>query len=84
VEERGFFQWVDHREAGRHRYPGMAWKLSKTPGSIRIPANCLGEHNHYVLKTFLGLSDEEIAQLEAEQIIGDTYLPTADTDKSAV
>ena len=84
VEERGFFESVDHREAGRHRYPGVVWKLSKTPGSIRIPANCLGEHNEYVLKTFLGLSDEEIAQLAEDQIIGDTYLPTADTDKSAV
>ena len=41
----------------------MAWKLSKTPLIIRIPANCLGEYNEYVLGSLLGLSQDELAQL---------------------
>ena len=48
----------------------MYAKFSKTPGSIRTPAPCLGEHNQYVFGDLLGLSQEEIAQLEEEGIIG--------------
>ncbi len=48
----------------------MYAKLSKTPGSIRMPAPCLGEHNQYVFGELLGLSQEEMAQLEEEGIIG--------------
>ena len=56
----------------------MAWKLSKTPLIIRIPANCLGEYNEYVLGSLLGLSQDELAQLEADQTIGTEYLPGSD------
>ena len=56
--------------AGSHPYVGMYAKLSKTPGSIRKPAPCLGEHNQYVLGELLGLSTEEMNQLEKDSIIG--------------
>ena len=78
VNERGFFEEVTHKEAGTHLYPGMNWKFSKTPLSIRIPANCLGEHNEHVFGNLLGLSQDEIAQLETDQIIGTEYLPGSD------
>lgn len=72
---RGFFEVVNHREAGTHRYPGMLWKMSGTPLSIRKAPPCLGEHNDYVFKDVIGMSDDEIAALEKEQIIGgDEYL----------
>ncbi len=72
---RGFFEVVSHREAGTHRYPGMLWKMGKTPLSIRKPPPCLGEHNDHVFKDVIGMSDDEIAELEKEQIIGgDEYL----------
>jgi len=48
----------------------MYAKFSKTPGSIRMPAPCLGEHNQYVFGELLGLSQEEMVQLEEEGIIG--------------
>jgi crotonobetainyl-CoA:carnitine CoA-transferase CaiB-like acyl-CoA transferase len=67
---RGFFERVSHREAGTHLYPGMLWKMSETPISIRKPPPCLGEHNSYVFKEVLGMSDEKIAELEKEKIIG--------------
>lgn len=70
LNERGFFEVVTHPEAGTHPYIGMYAKLSKTPGHIRMPAPCLGEHNHYVLGELLGLSREEITQLEEAGIIG--------------
>lgn len=75
--ERGFFETVHHPEAGDHTSFGISWKLSRTPGNVRLPAPCLGEHNQYVLHDLLGISDEEIRQLEAEQIIGTEPLETA-------
>jgi crotonobetainyl-CoA:carnitine CoA-transferase CaiB-like acyl-CoA transferase len=48
----------------------MPIKLSKTPPYPRRPAPCLGQHNEYVLGEILGLSQEEIAQLEEKDIIG--------------
>lgn len=74
LKERGFFREVTHCEAGTHRYPGMCFKFSRTPADIRLPPNCLGEHNEYVFGEILGMSKEEIAQLEEEEIIGTTYL----------
>ena len=35
LNARGFFETVTHRACGTHCYPGMLWKMSKTPGSIR-------------------------------------------------
>lgn len=78
LNDRGFFEEVTHKEAGTQRYPGMTWRMSKSEGRIRIPANCLGEHNHEVLMGLLGLSEEEISQLEADQIIGTEFLPGSD------
>ena len=75
LKERGLFEWVTHPEAGTHPYIGMSAKLSETPGSIRRPAPCLGEHNEYVLGELLGLSKEEIAELEKARIIGKTPFP---------
>jgi crotonobetainyl-CoA:carnitine CoA-transferase CaiB-like acyl-CoA transferase len=72
LNERGFFETVTHPEVGPYPYIGMYAKLSKTPGSIRRPAPCLGEHNRYVLGELLKLSQEEIAQLEEKGITGTT------------
>ena len=77
LNERGFFLEVTHREAGTHRYPGMFFRYSKTPAGIRIPPNCLGEHNEYVFGEILGMSREEITKLEGEHVIGTEYLPDA-------
>lgn len=72
---RGFFEIVSHREAGTHVYPGILWKMANAPLGIRRPPPCLGEHNDYVFKQVIGLSDGEIAELEKEQLIGgDEYV----------
>jgi crotonobetainyl-CoA:carnitine CoA-transferase CaiB-like acyl-CoA transferase len=71
---RGFFETVMHRECGTHRYPGMLWKMSKTPGRIRSAACCLGEHNDYVYRQLLGMSAEELARWRQAGHIGDTYI----------
>jgi crotonobetainyl-CoA:carnitine CoA-transferase CaiB-like acyl-CoA transferase len=74
LKARGFFVSVTHPESGMHDYPGMLWKMSRTPGSFRSPACCLGEHNDYVYRELLGLDDAEISRLRADGHIGDTYV----------
>ncbi len=72
---REFFEEHTHPQAGTHRYPGPLWKFSKTPIHIQRVAPGVGQHNDYVLGEILGLSKEEMAELEEEQYIGTNYLP---------
>lgn len=75
LNERGFFQELSHPEAGTHRYPGVSWRMSQTPGRLRLPAPCFGEHNHYVFGELLGMSDDDIWQLADEGVSASEPLP---------
>ena len=75
LEERNFFQEVTHEECGTHMYPTFGFRMSRTPNSIRRPPVRLGEHNEYVYKELLKVSDEEYHQLEEEGHIGMDYAP---------
>ncbi len=70
--------WVEHThpDAGTWEMESPPWKLSRTPGHIRLPAPGFGEHNSYVLRDLLGLGEEAIAQLYAEGVT------TGDPDES--
>ena len=58
------FLWeLEHREIGKHHYDGVPLVLSKTPSELKMPAPCLGEHNEYVYKEVLGMSEEEYVDL---------------------
>lgn len=70
LQARDFFEMVEHPWIGRYRYPGQLWKFSKMYEPVRIPPNGLGEHNGYVYGTLLGMSADEIKDLEAQGIIG--------------
>jgi crotonobetainyl-CoA:carnitine CoA-transferase CaiB-like acyl-CoA transferase len=75
LNARGFFQNIDHAETGSYRYPGFLWKMSETPMTVRNPPCTMGEHNEYVFKEVLGMSEEEIATLTEEKVIGgDRYV----------
>jgi crotonobetainyl-CoA:carnitine CoA-transferase CaiB-like acyl-CoA transferase len=49
---------------------GPPARLSETPGAVRLPAPLLGEHTDAVLKTRLGLTDDELARLRRDRVIG--------------
>ncbi len=67
---RGFWDVVNHPEAGTYTQVSTPWRLSKSPRRPTTPSPSLGEHNHDVLGDLLGLSGQEIAALEAQGIIG--------------
>jgi len=75
LRERGFFQRLSHPEAGSHLYPGVSWKMGRTPGSLRLPAPCFAEHNEYVFGQLLGMSADEISRLAEEGVTASEPLP---------
>jgi crotonobetainyl-CoA:carnitine CoA-transferase CaiB-like acyl-CoA transferase len=67
---RGFFEDVGHRLNARTPHSTLPFKLSRGPDRVHVhSAPLLGEHNHEVLSE-LGLTDDEIAELEAQGVIG--------------
>ena len=68
--ERGTFITVDHPQVGPRQYPGIPWKMSRTPGEVRWPSPTLGQHNREVLGGLLGLTRTEIDSLESGGVIG--------------
>jgi len=67
---RDFFEVVDHPVNGRARLSTVPMRFSAGPGVFHTqPAPLLGQHNHELLAE-LGLSAAEIAELEADGVIG--------------
>ncbi|MBM3140720.1 MAG: CoA transferase [Chloroflexi bacterium] len=50
-------------------YQGIPWKLTKTPGVIRLPVAATGEHNAEVYGELLGLDAAELERLRAAGVI---------------
>jgi crotonobetainyl-CoA:carnitine CoA-transferase CaiB-like acyl-CoA transferase len=67
---RQFFETVDHDVVGTHPVPGQPFRVSGVDRWIRSPAPWLGQHNEEVLCGLLGVSREELADLEARGVIG--------------
>jgi benzylsuccinate CoA-transferase BbsF subunit len=75
---RGFFNPITHPAAGTHLYPGPLGKLANTAdGPPFRPAPTLGQHNEYVYKDIIGLSDQDYQKLVDDDIIGTIYQETA-------
>lgn len=69
LRERSFFEKVSHPEVGEYPYIGPRGRFSRTPGQIRQPAPCFGEHNHYIFGKLLGLSEGEIVRLGEQKVL---------------
>ena len=60
---------LPHAKVGAVTVPGVAVKLSDTPGAVRRLGPELGEHNAEVYRELLGLDADEIARLRAAEVI---------------
>lgn len=67
LRERGFFLEIRHPLCGPRKYARLPIRFSETVPLIERPAPCLGEDNVYVLKGLLGLSEEEVKELEKKR-----------------
>ena len=71
MRHRGFFEVEEHPVTGSHPIPVMPFRFRHHPEPwLRRPAPTLGQHNHEVLGGILGLTDDELAELEASGIVG--------------
>jgi len=70
VKARGIIWEAEHPTAGTVRAPGFPVKMSETPGSYRLPAPQLGEHNEEILTQLLGYSKEQVEDLRKAGILG--------------
>jgi crotonobetainyl-CoA:carnitine CoA-transferase CaiB-like acyl-CoA transferase len=77
LRARGFFQPLEHVEAGTYDYPGTLWRVDGQRPPLRRAPPRLGEDNEYVFKELLGLTEEEYRELEAEGHIGMDYVEGA-------
>ena len=66
---RGMVVEVEHPKAGKMKTLGIPAKMSETPGRIRFPSPTLGQHTEDVLKGMLALSDRDIEQLRANNVV---------------
>lgn len=65
IRHRGTVVETVHPTAGRIRQVNPPARFSKTPASLHRPAPCFGEHTDEVLRTVLGRSAAEVAELRA-------------------
>jgi crotonobetainyl-CoA:carnitine CoA-transferase CaiB-like acyl-CoA transferase len=68
LQARGAFVEVDHPGEGRRRFAGAPWVMSG-PGVETQRAPLLGEHNDYVFRQILGLTEQEISRLQRDGVL---------------
>ena len=66
---REMFETVEIAAGDRVKIPAVVPKLSETPGGTDWIGAKLGEHNDEIYRDYLGMSDGEIDDLKAQEII---------------
>ena len=71
LAHRRFWETVAHPVAGEIQVPGMPFRFASLdePWTRSAPPT-LGQHNHQILTALVGLSDDEISELESKSVIG--------------
>ncbi|WP_096289677.1 CaiB/BaiF CoA transferase family protein [Mycobacterium ahvazicum] len=71
LDARGFYEEFEHPITGPHRYPGWPFRIRPGPDHHhRSAPPTLGQHNDEILRG-LGLSDDEVATLRDQRVIGE-------------
>jgi crotonobetainyl-CoA:carnitine CoA-transferase CaiB-like acyl-CoA transferase len=76
LRERGFFERVHHKFTGTYEWAEMPFKMPASGLRIERPPVGLGEHNEYVYKQLIGVSDAEYEDLLARGEIGTEFDPS--------
>ena len=70
LRARHYFETPEHPVVGAMPIPSMPFRFEQTERWLRTPAPTLGQHNERVLRGLLGLSADEVRDLEAGGVIG--------------
>jgi crotonobetainyl-CoA:carnitine CoA-transferase CaiB-like acyl-CoA transferase len=74
LQARGLYQDLEHPVVGTQPCTGLPVRWSGIDQWLRTPAPTLGQHSREVLSRVLGLSDADLDELEAADVIG--YQPS--------
>ena len=69
VKARGSLIEVEDKDFGPIKLPNMVAKFSRTPGAIKFTGGDKGEYNKQIYCDLLGLSPEELAKLQEDEVI---------------
>lgn len=75
ARERGAVVKISDRRGGEITVPNTPWRFSSARSGVTGEVAHRGEHNREVLRELLDMSDEEIAKLEADEVLS-SRLPT--------
>jgi benzylsuccinate CoA-transferase BbsF subunit len=74
LNARGFFESLPTAdEQKRYRYPGLMFRMARTPNALHSGPVRLGEHNREIYCDLLGYSEEQLAALEQQGLVATAY-----------
>ena len=73
---RGFFEELPTGDEQRpYLYPGLIFRMARTPNALRTGPVRLGEHNREIYCDLLGYAPDELAALEQQGHVGTAHPP---------
>ena len=69
LQARQTYMEVEHPATGVDWVANSAWRMSENPTEIHHRSPLFGEHNNYVFRELLAMTDEEITRLEEQKVI---------------
>jgi len=69
LQHRGHFQYLDHPEMGPYASDRSEMNFSLTPGKLDRPAPLMGQHNEYVLRELIGVSEDDFQSLVSDGVL---------------
>ncbi len=85
LNSRGFFEALPTGSDGQnYRYPGLMFRMSRTPNALRTGPVLLGEHNRDIYCGLLGYTETDLAELEDKGLVGTTFPQTVWRPESGV
>ncbi|ETX04137.1 MAG: hypothetical protein ETSY2_30550 [Candidatus Entotheonella gemina] len=74
LNARGFFESLPTADEQKHyRYPGLMFRMARTPNALHAGPARLGEHNREIYCDLLGYSEEQLAELEQQGLVATAY-----------
>jgi crotonobetainyl-CoA:carnitine CoA-transferase CaiB-like acyl-CoA transferase len=70
LQARSYFETPEHPVVGAMPLPSLPFRYASVDRWLRTPAPTIGQHNEPVLCGILGLSRDQLRDLEAEGVIG--------------
>ncbi len=77
LHARGFFESLPTADEQKpYRYPGLMFRMARTPNALHSGPARLGEHNREIYCDLLGYSEAQLAALEQKGLAATAYPPS--------